>query len=228
MNSSDEKPTTKRRTGMLIILSSPSGAGKTTLARRLTTWDESIRFSVSATTRLPRSGEVNGREYWFKSREEFQRMVDDGQFLECAKVFGNHYGSPKLPVEEAILDGHDILFDIDWQGGEQIRNSAHAEDTVSIFVLPPTIAELDRRLRLRGKDSEEMVKKRMAKSRDEISHWLDYEYVLVNHNLDKVFEKIVTIVKTERLRRRRQIGLAKFVGTLNQEFEERQKCQSMH
>ena len=213
---------------MLIILSSPSGAGKTTLARRLTEWDESIRFSISATTRLPRPGEQNGREYWFKTSEEFQQMVEDGQFLECAKVFGNRYGSLKMPVEEAIVEGHDILFDIDWQGGEQIRNSAHADDTVSIFVLPPTIAELDRRLRLRGEDSEEMVNQRMAKSRDEIGHWLDYEYVLVNHNLDKVFQKIVTIVKTERLRRRRQIGLAKFVGLLNQEFEERQRCQYSH
>ncbi len=223
MNYSGEITTAKRRTGMLIILSSPSGAGKTTLARRLTEWDSSIRFSISATTRLPRAGELNGREYWFKTREEFQQMVEKGEFLECAMVFGNHYGSPKSPVEEAILNGHDILFDIDWQGSEQIRNSAHADETVSIFVLPPTIAELDRRLRLRGKDSEEMVERRMAKSRDEISHWPDYEYVLINHNLDRVFQKIVTIIETERLRRRRQIGLENFVRGLNQEFEERQK-----
>ncbi|MDE0111398.1 MAG: guanylate kinase [Albidovulum sp.] len=221
MNSSDGNKTTKRRTGMLIILSSPSGAGKTTLARRLTEWDESVKFSISATTRLPRRGEQNGREYWFKTPDEFRQMVEDGQFLECAKVFGNHYGSLKSPVEEAILEGNDIIFDIDWQGGEQIRNSAHADDTVSIFVLPPTIAELDRRLRLRGKDTEEMVLQRMAKSQDEISHWLDYEYVLINHDLDKVFQKIVTIIKTERMRRRRQIGLAEFVGLLNKEYEER-------
>ena len=223
MNYSGEITTAKRRTGMLIILSSPSGAGKTTLARRLTEWDSSIRFSISATTRLPRAGELNGREYWFKTREEFQKMVEKGEFLECALVFGNHYGSPKSPVEEAIRNGHDILFDIDWQGSEQIRNSAHADETVSIFVLPPTIAELDRRLRLRGKDSEEMVERRMAKSRDEISHWPDYEYVLINHNLDRVFQKILTIIETERLRRRRQIGLENFVRGLNQEFEERQE-----
>ena len=145
---------------MLIILSSPSGAGKTTLARRLIEWDSTISFSISATTRCPRAGEVNGREYDFKTLDEFNAMVKAGDLLEHARVFGNLYGSPREPVEQAIKSSRDIIFDIDWQGGEQIRNSAHSGDTVSIFVLPPSIAELGRRLRARGKDSPEMIQAR--------------------------------------------------------------------
>ena len=161
------------RRGLLLILSSPSGAGKSTLARRLMEWDPSLRFSVSATTRAPRPGEVDGREYYFKSRAEFEGMVAAGEMLEHAEVFGNFYGSPKGPVEAAMKDGRDTLFDIDWQGGQQIRNSALGRDVVSVFVLPPSIAELDRRLRSRGQDSEEVSAGRMAKSQAEISHWAE-------------------------------------------------------
>ena len=214
------KKPSKKRDGMLIILSSPSGAGKTTLARKLTAWDRSIEFSVSATTRPPRPGETDGVEYLFKTIDEFRCMVENGEFLESAEVFGHFYGSPVRPVDEAIRSGRDVIFDIDWQGGEQIRNSARRENAVSIFVLPPSIAELERRLRSRNKDTDEMVARRMAKSRDEISHWLDYEYVLVNRDLDSVFRKIVSIVKAERLKRQRQRGLGGFVSWLNAEFNE--------
>ncbi len=210
-----------KRRGILIILSSPSGAGKSTLARRLMEWDPAIRFSVSATTRPPRRGEQDGREYHFISRERFLEMVEEGGMLEHAEVFGNLYGSPRGPVEEAIRAGHDVLFDIDWQGGQQIRNSALAEDVVSIFVLPPSIGELERRLRARAQDAPEVIAGRMQKSRDEISHWAEYDYVLVNHDLDRAEEEIRAIVTAERLKRSRQVGLVDFVRSLNEEFEER-------
>ncbi len=209
------------RKGLLLILSSPSGAGKSTLARRLMDWDPSLRFSVSATTRPPRPGEEDGREYYFKSRAEFEAMVASGDMLEHAEVFGNLYGSPKGPVERAMAEGRDTLFDIDWQGGQQIRNSALGRDVVSIFVLPPSIAELDRRLRGRAQDSDEVIAGRMAKSRDEISHWAEYDYVLVNRDLDVAFAELLTILQAERLRRDRQPGLAEFVRGLNREFETR-------
>jgi guanylate kinase len=207
------------RRGLLLILSSPSGAGKTTLARRLMDWDTTIRFSVSATTRAPRPGETDGREYFFRSRDEFEKMVADQQMLEHAEVFGNFYGSPRAPVEAAMLAGRDTLFDIDWQGGQQIRNSALGRDVVSVFVLPPSIAELDRRLRQRGQDSAEVIAGRMAKSRDEISHWAEYDYVLVNDDLDEAFANLITILQAERMRRDRQPDLAEFVRGLNREFE---------
>jgi len=211
---------TERR-GILIILSSPSGAGKSTLARRLMAWDETLRFSVSATTRAPRPGEADGREYYFKTRDEFQAMVTAGEMLEHAEVFGNFYGSPKAPVEEAIRNGRDVLFDIDWQGGQQVRNSALADDVVSVFVLPPSIAELERRLRERGQDSAEVISGRMQKSRDEISHWDAYDYVIVNRDIDQSERDIIAIVSAERQKRTRQPGLVEFVRKLNQEFEDR-------
>lgn len=207
------------RRGLLLILSSPSGAGKSTLARRLMDWDSGIRFSVSATTRLPRPGEVDGREYHFRSRDAFEAMVAAGDMLEHAEVFGNLYGSPRAPVEAALQAGSDTLFDIDWQGGQQIRNSALGRDVVSVFVLPPSIAELERRLRGRGQDSDEVIAGRMAKSRDEISHWAEYDYVLVNTDLDETFGRLQTILTAERLRRDRQPGLTDFVKALNREFE---------
>ncbi len=173
------------RRGLLIILSSPSGAGKSTLAQRLMVWDPSLRFSVSATTRAPRPGEQDGREYYFRSRSEFEAMVAGAEMLEHAEVFGNYYGSPKGPVEAAMAEGRDTIFDIDWQGGQQIRNSSLGKDVVSIFVLPPSIAELDRRLRQRAQDSDEVIAGRMAKSQSEISHWAEYDYVLINHDLDE-------------------------------------------
>jgi len=209
------------RRGLLIILSSPSGAGKSTLAKRLRAWDPTLRFSVSATTRPPRPGEEDGREYYFRSREEFQGMIADGEMLEHAEVFGNFYGSPKGPVEMAVRAGQDVLFDIDWQGGQQIRNSSMGSDVVSIFVLPPSIGELDRRLRSRGQDSDAVIAGRMAKSRDEISHWAEYDYVLVNDDIDRAEQELITILKAERMRRDRQPQLNEFVRGLNQEFEGR-------
>ena len=209
------------RKGLLLILSSPSGAGKTTLTRRLMEWDRSIRFSISATTRPPRPGEKDGREYYFVGRAGFEGQVADGQMLEHAEVFGNLYGSPRAPVEAAMAEGRDTVFDIDWQGGQQIRNSALGRDVVSVFVLPPSIAELDQRLRGRGQDSEAVIAGRMAKSRDEISHWAEYDYVIVNRDLDAAFAELVTILQAERLRRDRQPGLAEFVRGLNREFEGR-------
>ncbi len=209
------------RRGLLLILSSPSGAGKSTLARKLMAWDSSIRFSISATTRPARPGEVDGQHYHFRSRAAFEQMAATGEMLEHAEVFGNFYGSPKGPVEAALKAGSDTLFDIDWQGGQQIRNSSLGRDAVSVFVLPPSIAELDRRLRGRGQDSEEVIAGRMEKSRDEISHWAEYDYVLVNTDLDATFAQLTTILQAERLKRDRQPGLSDFVRTLNREFDAR-------
>ena len=209
------------RRGLLLILSSPSGAGKSTLARRLMEWDPSLRFSVSATTRAPRPGEADGREYYFKSRPDFEAMVAAGEMLEHAEVFGNFYGSPKGPVEAAMTEGRDTLFDIDWQGGQQIRNSSLGRDVVSVFVLPPSIAELERRLRGRAQDSNEVIAGRMAKSQSEISHWAEYDYVIVNNDIDMAFNDLLTILQAERMRRDRQPGMAEFVRGLNREFDAR-------
>ncbi len=208
------------RRGMLVILSSPSGAGKSTLSRRLMAWDDTLRFSVSATTRPPRPGEVDGRDYYFRTRAEFEAMVARGEMLEHAEVFGNFYGSPRAPVVAAMEEGRDTLFDIDWQGGQQIKQ-AMRDDVVSIFILPPSIAELDRRLRTRGQDSEAVIAGRMAKSQAEISHWAEYDYVLVNSDLDQAEAELRTILTAERLRRDRQPWLSGFVRDLNREFEAR-------
>jgi guanylate kinase len=209
------------RRGLLLILSSPSGAGKSTMARRLMDWDPTLRFSVSATTRAPRAGEEDGVHYWFHSRDSFGDLVDSGGMLEHAEVFGNLYGSPRAPVEAAMAEGRDTLFDVDWQGGQQIRNSALGKDSVSVFILPPSIAELDRRLRSRGQDSDAVIAGRMAKSRDEISHWAEYDYVLINDDADRTFADLVAIVTAERLKRDRQPDLPGFVRHLNTEFETR-------
>ncbi len=209
------------RRGLLLILSSPSGAGKSTLAHRLMAWDPTIRFSVSATTRPARPGEVEGRDYFFRSRAAFDAMVAAGEMLEHAEVFGSLYGSPRAPVEAALRIGRDTLFDIDWQGGQQIRNSGLGRDVVSIFVLPPSIAELEARLRARGQDSDAVIAGRMAKSQAEISHWAEYDYVVVNRDLDLAFAAVKTILAAERLKRDRQPWLADFVRGLNQEFETR-------
>jgi guanylate kinase len=206
------------RSGLLIILSSPSGAGKSTLAKRLMDWDKDLQFSVSATTRTPRKGEVDGRDYYFKSRDEFQQMVAEGEMLEHAEVFGNFYGSPKAPVEAAIQSGRDVLFDIDWQGGQQITNSALKEAVVSVFILPPSIAELERRLNTRGQDSAEVIASRMTKSQNEISHWAEYDYVLINDDLDDCEQRLKTILKAERLKRIRRPDLVDHVRALNTEF----------
>jgi len=210
------------RRGLLIILSSPSGAGKSTLTRRLRDWDPSLSFSVSATTRTPRDGEVDGREYHFMSQAEFQRQVADGGMLEHAYVFGNFYGSPRGPVEAAINQGNDVLFDIDWQGAQQIQNSALGQHTLSIFILPPSIRELHRRLVTSGQDSDEVIAKRMRKSWDEISHWAEYDYVLVNDDLEETDKRLKTIVEAARLKRLQQPGLNAHVKALHSEFEETQ------
>ncbi len=210
-----------QRRGLLIILSSPSGAGKSTLASRLRDWDKSIRFSVSATTRAPRAGEVHGREYYFHSRDEFTAMVEGDAMLEHAEVFGNFYGSPKAPVAAAIEAGPDVLFDIDWQGGQQVRNSSLGKHVLSIFILPPSIPELERRLRSRGQDSDAVIEDRMTKSRDEISHWPEYDFVLVNDDLEATFARLTTIISAERLRLSQQPALVETVRRLNKEFEER-------
>ncbi|MDZ4312856.1 MAG: guanylate kinase [Cypionkella sp.] len=212
---------TLTRRGLLLILSSPSGAGKSTLARKLMLWDPTIRFSISATTRPPRPGEEDGREYYFHPRAAFEALVQADEMLEHAEVFGNFYGSPKAPVEAAMREGRDTLFDIDWQGGQQIRNSSLGRDVVSIFILPPSIAELESRLRARAQDSEEVIAGRMEKSRDEISHWAEYDYVIINRDIDSAFSELTAILQAERLKRDRQPDLSDFVRNLNREFETR-------
>jgi guanylate kinase len=209
------------RRGLLIILSSPSGAGKSTLSKRLVEWDPSMSFSVSATTRPPRKGEVDGVDYYFKTREEFNGLVANDQMLEYAEVFGYSYGSPKAPVEGAIEAGRDVLFDIDWQGGQQVRASSLKEHVLSIFILPPSIKELERRLHTRAQDSDEVIAGRMKKSRDEISHWDEYDYVLINDNLDRTEARLKTIVMAERTRKSQQPFLMDHIRALNTEFEER-------
>jgi guanylate kinase len=183
-------------------------------------WDPTMRFSVSATTRPPRPGELDGREYYFRSRADFEAMVTSGEMLEHAEVFGNLYGSPRAPVAAAMEAGTDTVFDIDWQGGQQIKQAMRG-DVVSVFILPPSITALDQRLRGRGQDSDEVIAGRMAKSRDEISHWAEYDYVLVNDDLAQTFARLQTILSAERLRRDRQPQLSAFVRSLNQEFETR-------
>jgi guanylate kinase len=223
MSNSRSPQRNQHRRGLLIILSSPSGAGKSTLSRRLLEADPEVQFSVSATTRPPRPGEVDGREYLFKGRAAFEAMVARGEMLEHARVFGNLYGTPRAPVEAAIGAGHDVLFDVDWQGGQQIRNSALRDDVVSIFILPPSIAELEARLRARGQDADHVVDGRMLTSRDEISHWAECDYVLVNENLAECEAELRSIIAAERLRRDRRPELLDHVRRLNAEFEERLK-----
>jgi guanylate kinase len=208
------------RRGLLIILSSPSGAGKSTLSRRLRDWDPSIVFSVSATTRPPRVGEVDGQDYHFLTQEAFKASVAEAGMLEHAHVFGHFYGSPKAPVQAAIEAGKDVLFDIDWQGAQQIRNSDLGKHTLSIFLLPPSILELRRRLEARGQDAPEVIARRMQKSWDEISHWDGYDYVLVNDDLDATERDLLSIVTATRLRRSQQPQLVDHVRKLQTEFQE--------
>ena len=213
-------PDAPARRGLLIILSSPSGAGKSTLARRLMDWDPSLSFSVSATTRTPRPGEVDGEHYHFLDEAAFKQLVAEGAMLEHAHVFGNFYGSPMAPVKTAIEAGRDVLFDIDWQGAQQIKTSALRDHVLSIFILPPSIPELKRRLVSRGQDGPEVIARRMQKSWDEISHWDAYDYVLVNDDLDATFARLQTIVTAERLRQKQQPGLQGHVRRLQAQFHE--------
>ena len=195
----------------MFVLSSPSGAGKTTLSRRLLTDDGDITLSVSATTRPPRPGEVDGLDYVFVTPERFAEMVAADDLLEWATVFGNRYGTPRGPVEAALHEGHDVLFDIDWQGTQQLQQTDAASDLVRVFILPPDLAELERRLQGRATDPADVIAGRMARARDEISHWGEYDYILVNDNADLCLAELRAILKAERLRRKRQLGLADFV-----------------
>ena len=206
-------PSTRRRRGLLIVLSSPSGAGKTTISRMLLEADSQITMSISATTRPQRPGEVNDRDYHFIDDDEFERWIQTDQFAEWAYVFDHRYGSPKEPIKEALKDGRDILFDIDWQGTQQLRG-AFGTDLVRIFVLPPSMQELERRLRARGTDPEEVIESRMRRAASEIGHWGEYDYVLINEDMDHCLAEVQAIIDAERLRRDRRPYLFDFVRRL--------------
>jgi guanylate kinase len=204
---------TLHRRGLMFILSSPSGAGKTTIARRLLAEDREIAMSVSATTRPMRPGEVEGKDYHFVSQGEFDRMVEDNEFYEWAHVFGHSYGTPKSHIRAGLKEGQDFLFDIDWQGTQQLYQKAE-RDVVRVFILPPSLDELQRRLVGRGTDSAEVIAERMARAQAEISHWDGYDYVVVNDDVESCFGKVREILEAERMRRTRQTGLIDFVREL--------------
>jgi guanylate kinase len=199
------------RRGLMFVLSSPSGAGKTTLSRRLLAGDDGITLSVSATTRPPRKGETEGVDYYFVSPDRFAEMVAQDELLEWATVFGNRYGTPRAPVEAGLHAGRDVLFDIDWQGTQQLQQTDAASDLVRVFILPPDLAELERRLTGRATDPADVIAGRMARARDEISHWGEYDYILINDDAETCLGEIRSILHAERLRRKRQLGLAGFV-----------------
>jgi len=201
------------RRGLMLVLSSPSGAGKTTLSRRLLDADPGVELSVSVTTRKQRPGEVDGRDYHFIDTARFEAMIKRGELLECAQVFGHRYGTPRVPVGAVLARGHDILFDIDWQGTQQLREKAD-RDLVSIFVLPPSMADLEQRLRRRAQDADEVIHARMATAADEMSHWAEYDYVVINTDVDHAFAQVQSILAAERLKRERQIGLSEFIRRL--------------
>lgn len=201
------------RRGLMFVLSSPSGAGKTTISRKLLASDDNLQMSVSVTTRPQRPGEVDGKDYHFAARADFDQMVDEDAFLEYAEVFGNCYGTPRAQIDAALAEGKDYLFDIDWQGTQQLYQRAGA-DVVRVFLLPPSIAELEHRLSSRGTDSAEVIAGRMARAQSEISHWDGYDYVIVNDDIEACFAKVRTILQAERLRRTRQTGLVSFVREL--------------
>lgn len=202
------------RRGLMLVMSSPSGAGKTTLTRRLLEEDGDVVMSVSATTRDARPGEIDGKDYYFVSHERFEEMVNNDKLLEHATVFENRYGTPRDPVEQALLWGKDVIFDIDWQGTQQLMSSSKAIDLVRIFILPPSIAALEDRLRKRNQDSAETVAKRMDKAESEISHWAEYDYVLINDDLEQTYKDLKAIVRAERYRRERRPGMSEFVRGL--------------
>ncbi|WP_061020479.1 guanylate kinase [Bradyrhizobium sp. CCH5-F6] len=206
------------RRGLMFVLSSPSGAGKTTLSRLLIKRMPGLRMSVSATTRPMRPGEVNGKDYSFVDKATFDAMVKADELLEWATVFDNSYGTPRGPVEAALSAGQDVLFDIDWQGTQQLRQKARA-DVVSVFILPPSAADLERRLHSRAQDSNEVIRKRMSRASHEMSHWAEYDYIVINHDVDEAFSEVQSILKAERLKRERQIGLVGFVRNLQGQLQ---------
>jgi guanylate kinase len=205
------------RRGLMLVLSSPSGAGKTTLSRKLLESDPGVELSVSVTTRKQRPGEVDGRDYHFVDAARFDAMVANDELLEWAHVFGNRYGTPRAPVDAALARGRDVLFDIDWQGTQQLRERAN-RDLVSIFVLPPSIPDLERRLRARAQDSDDVIHARMTMAADEMSHWAEYDYVVINTDIDHAFREVQSILAAERLKRERQTGLSDFVRRLQAEL----------
>lgn len=209
-----------KRNAMMVALSSPSGAGKSTMARRLLADDANFRMSVSATTRPPRPGEQEGREYFFVTHEKFKEDIARDGFLEHAEVFGNLYGTPRRAVEDALESGTDVLLDVDWQGAQQLRVSVLGKLAVQIFILPPSIAALEARLMGRGQDDPDVIADRMKKAMSEIMHWAEYDYVLINDDMDICYSQIRTIVNSERLRRERRPGLHGFVGSLDSEFRD--------
>ncbi len=201
------------RLGIMLVISSPSGAGKTTLARKLLEQDDNIKLSVSVTTRKPRNSEVNNKDYIFVNKKKFEEMVKNNDFLEFAKVFGNNYGTPRNPVENRISNGKDVLFDIDWQGTQALREM-EPKNLVSVFILPPSTKDLEIRLKSRGQDSNEEVKRRMAEANSEITHWAEYDYIIINYEIEKTLKKLKSILISERLKRERQVGLSDFVRRL--------------
>jgi guanylate kinase len=210
-------PTGVARRGLMLVLSSPSGAGKTTLSRMLLAADPFVELSISVTTRPQRPGEVDGRDYHFIDPAHFDAMRDNSELLEWARIFGHCYGTPRAPVERVLAEGRDVLFDVDWQGTQQLREKA-AGDLVSVFVLPPSADELERRLRSRAQDSEEVIRTRMARAADEVSHWSEYDYVIVNGRIDDAFADVRAVLAAERLKRARQTGLSALVRDLQAEL----------
>jgi guanylate kinase len=206
------------RRGLMFVLSSPSGAGKTTLSRLLIERMPGLKMSVSATTRPMRPGEVDGRDYFFVDKTRFEAMAGNGELLEWATVFDNLYGTPRKPVEEALATGHDVLFDIDWQGTQQLRQRARS-DVVSVFLLPPSAEALEKRLHSRAQDADDVIRGRMSRASHEMSHWAEYDYVVVNSDLDAAYSKIESILQVERLRRERQMWLSQFVRNLQRQLE---------
>lgn len=206
------------RRGLMFVLSSPSGAGKTTLSRLLIERMPGLKMSVSATTRAMRPGEVNGKDYTFVDKATFDAMVKADELLEWATVFDNSYGTPRGPVDAALSAGQDVLFDIDWQGTQQLKQKARA-DVVSVFILPPSAVDLEKRLHSRAQDSDEVIRKRMSRASDEMSHWAEYDYIVINHDVDEAFAEVQSILKAERLKRERRIGLVGFVRSLQAQLQ---------
>jgi len=205
------------RRGLMFVLSSPSGAGKTTLSRLLIEQMSGLKMSVSVTTRPMRPGEVEGRDYLFVDKPRFERMVKQHELLEWATVFDNSYGTPRAPVEAALSSGQDVLFDIDWQGTQQLREKARA-DVVSVFILPPSATDLEKRLHSRAQDSQAVIRSRMSRATHELSHWAEYDYIVINHDVDQAFAEVQSILKAERLKRERRTGLTTFVRGLQQQL----------